>query len=121
MSDTALDAALVEAFLNTLADLRLLEFVDERPQDLARYGLASVAGAISVWTANPDAPQRLLVGSAVEGTTNRYGRIEGREAVVRLPEIATELLAMTAESFTEPRVPESGGGPAAAAAPPSGE
>lgn len=105
VSDTVLEAERVETFLNTLADLRLLEFVEERPTDLARYGLAPPAGMISVWTANPDAPQRLLVGTAVDVSPNRYGRIEGREPVVTLPETITTLRSTPLSQFQPPPAP----------------
>jgi hypothetical protein len=106
-SDELLDAGRVETFLNTLADLRLSEFVEEHPQDLARYGLEPTAGAISVWTTHQDAPQRLLVGNTMEGSADRYGRIEGREAVVRLPEAITGLISKTVDQFRPPPAPAS--------------
>lgn len=93
VSDTVLDAERVEAFLNTLADLRLIEFVEEQLKDLARYGLEPPQGTISVWTSDPEKPQRVLVGAAIESSANRYGRIEGRDAVVSLPSAVTELLS----------------------------
>ena len=99
---TALDTARVEGFLNAVADLRLTGFVDEHPQDLARYGLEPPAGTISVWTTNPEKPQRLLVGTTIEGSTNRYGRMEGREAVVSLPGTITGLLQTSLDQFRPP-------------------
>ncbi|MBI4003680.1 MAG: DUF4340 domain-containing protein [Candidatus Omnitrophica bacterium] len=105
VSDTGLDASRVEAFLNTLADLRLVDFVEEQPQDPARYGLAPPEGTITVWTSDPEKPQRLLVGSTIEASTNRYGRIDGREPVVSLPEAVTALLDTPLEHLRQP--PES--------------
>jgi len=101
-SDQALDTPLVESFLNTLADLRLVDFVEEQPQDLARYGLEPPEGTISVWMSDPEKPQRLLVGSAIEASTNRYGRIDGREPVVTLPEAVTILLQTPLDQFHPP-------------------
>ena len=101
-SATTLDTQRVEAFFNTLADLQLSGFVEEHPQDLRRYGLDPADSTIAVWTLNVETPQRLLVGSAVEASTNRYGRIEGREPVVRLPETVTELLATTLNDLRSP-------------------
>ncbi|MBI4342946.1 MAG: DUF4340 domain-containing protein [Candidatus Omnitrophica bacterium] len=98
-SPDVLDPKRVEEFLSRLADLRLGGFVEDRPVDLATYGLIPPAGTLSVWLDGQDAPQRLLIGSVVEGTLNRYGRIEGREAVVRLPEAVSELLNINPEQF----------------------
>ena len=84
-STTILDAQRIEELLNTLADMRLIQFVEDTPSDLARYGLAPPSGMISVWTTDHDHPQRLFVGAAVEGAQERYGRIEGRSAIITLP------------------------------------
>lgn len=97
-----LDERRVEDWLNTAADLRLGGFVEEAPTELARYGLAPPRGTLTLWMEGADAPQRLFVGDAIEKTTNRYGRIEGRLAVVRLPEIITALLAATLEPLSAP-------------------
>lgn len=82
----------VERFLSALADLRLGGFVEDAPSDLSRYGLEPPAGSVAVWLEGEEQPQRLMVGGPLEGSTNRYGRIEHRHTVVRLPEEATTLL-----------------------------
>ena len=96
-----LDGNNVEGFLSKLSDLRLSGFVEDVPSDLGRYGLATPWGTITVWTTGSEPPQKLSVGSAVEGSTNRYGRIEGREAIVRLPDLIGELLATTPDQFRQ--------------------
>ena len=98
-SDQALEAQRVEEFLGRLADLRLAGFEEYAPSDLARYGLGSPHGAIAVWTTDRDTPQRLLVGATLAGSESRYGRLEGRGAVVRLPAAVTGLLATTPEQL----------------------
>lgn len=98
-SGSALKAQRAEALLNTLADLRLTGFVEDAPPDLARYGLLAPAGVISLWTNEHQDPQRLLIGSAVEATPERYGRIEGRSAIVKLPGLVTALLATTLDQL----------------------
>lgn len=100
--DAPLDQERVEQFLDELGDLNLSGFVDDAPVSLSVYGLEPPAGTISVWTIG-DAPiQRLLVGSAIDNSSNRYGRIDGRLAIVRLPEAASDLLAKTPESLRTP-------------------
>ncbi len=112
----ALDAPALEAFLNRLADLRSTAFVEDAPQELGRYGLDAPAGTFSVWIEGADTPQRLLVGAVVPESEERYGRLEGRPAVVRLPATVSDLLATTADAFTpaplEPLTASAAGSPA---------
>jgi hypothetical protein len=89
----------VEEWLDRLRDLRVNAFVEDAPSDLARDGLEPPFGTISVWTNTAATPQRLLVGSPREGTTERYGRIEGRAAVVSLPGSVSELPAATPDAW----------------------
>ena len=98
-TNAELETKRVEDFLNTAADLRLGGFIEEAPADLARYGLSPPRGKLSIWTDAAESPQQLLVGEVIEKTANHYGRIEGRPAVVRLPEVATELLKITVDSL----------------------
>jgi hypothetical protein len=100
-TDTVLETAKVGDLLKRLADLRLIEFVDEKPSDLARYGLEPPFGTLSIWVTGEEVPQRLLVGSTLEGATERYGRIEGRQPVVKLPATITDLLGTTIESLRQ--------------------
>ena len=96
---TILDAERVEMFLSQLSNLRLGGFVDDAPSDLSRYGLRPPAGMITVWVGERSEPQRLLVGATVEDSTNRYGRIEGRAAIIRLPNLVTQLVATTPDQL----------------------
>lgn len=89
----------VEEWLDRLSDLRLSAFVEDAPTDLARYGLEPPFGTIRVWLNTAADPQRLLVGAPREGTSQRYGRIEGRSPVVALPDSAAELLAVTPDAW----------------------
>jgi hypothetical protein len=104
-SGQLLDAQRVEDVLSTLADLRLSGFVEEAPGDLSRFGLDPPAGQLIVWTAEQAEPQRLVIGATIPDSTNRYGRIAGRSAVVRLPEIAAQLLDTSLEQFSPPAEP----------------
>ncbi len=98
-SEAPLDAKRIEAFLSTLADVRVAGFVDDAPSDLEPYGLATPEGTIAIWTNDRESPQRLLIGAAIDGSKNRYGRIEGRSAVVRLPELLSDLMATDPRTF----------------------
>ena len=101
-SNQPIEVKAAEALLSTLADLRLSDFVEEAPSDLSQYGLSSPEGTISVWTEDRDEPQRLLIGSIIEGTENRYGRIEGREPVVQLPTLVTEFFTSAFDQAPPP-------------------
>jgi hypothetical protein len=103
--DAPLDQERIEQFLDELGDLNLSGFVDDAPVSLSAYGLDPPAGTISVWTIGDTPIQRLLVGSAIDNSSNRYGRIDGRPAVVRLPEAASDPLAKTLDSLHTPPPP----------------
>jgi hypothetical protein len=111
---STLAAEQVEGVLNQLADLRAGGFVEDAPQDLKRYGLDPPSASVSLWTQGAEQPQRLDVGATVEASTNRYGRIQGRTAVVRLPEVVNTVLATTIEGLQ----PAPAAAPAASSAPP---
>lgn len=109
-SGQPLNGTRVQDWLGGLVELRVAGFVDEDPLDLSRYGLApgssgGAPGSIAVWTRGRDAPQRLWIGAREALTGARYGRIEGRRPVVRLPETCDALLAMTPESLAPHRGP----------------
>ncbi len=91
---TQLDTQHVEAFLDQLADLRITQFLDALPGDTTRYGFNPPAATITIWITGRQTPQRLLIGSLIESTQERYGRIEERRVTVRLPSFMTELLAI---------------------------
>ena len=100
---TILDAPRVEEFLEQVAALRVDGFVEEARADPSREGLEPQANVLSIWTSKPPAPpQRLIVGAALTGSAQRYGRIEGRAATVILPGTVSDLLATTPERLRAP-------------------
>ena len=101
-SSAVLDAGQVERWLSQLADLRLSGFEDDAPTALSRYGLDPPSAIVAVWTMVHQEPQRLFVGATLPESTNRYGRIEGRDAVVRLPALIAELLGTTLDNLGPP-------------------
>ncbi len=111
-----LEAERVETFIAQLSDLQLGGFVEDHSTALARYGLNTPYGTISVWSQDQPEPQRVLIGAAVEGSADRYGLIADRGAVVRLPDAVAQLLATTPEQL-RPMTPETVGTPTATAAP----
>ncbi len=104
-SGEILDAARIEALLNDAADLLIVDFAEDRPSDLAAYGLAPPSGALTLWIRDSEAPQRLLIGAVVPGSLDRYGRIEGRDPIMRLPARVTDLLNTTLDQLRPPDAP----------------
>lgn len=92
-ASTALEAQRVEGLLSQLSDLRVSGFVETPLADPAQYGFQAPTGSIAVWTLNVEQPQRLVIGKAIGKTTERYGRIEGRPLVAKLPDTILKLLA----------------------------
>ena len=86
-SGRAMEPAKLEAWLNNARDLKLNRFVEDAPQDVARYGLNPPQGTIAVWASGQDEPQTLMIGAPVENGLTRYGQIKGRNSVVELPEL----------------------------------
>ena len=114
---TVLDAQRVETFLAGLSDLPLTGFVEESQASGA--GLESPTGVLTVWTADRTEPQRLAVGGAIPGSTERYGRLDGRPGLVQVPEQILTLLQTTPARLGVTPAPESVAAPAAPAGSPS--
>ncbi|MCP3903152.1 MAG: DUF4340 domain-containing protein [Planctomycetes bacterium] len=89
-----------EGLVQALARAKASAFVRDDPEDLSRFGLSTPAGSIAVTMSRVvEAPagdagvkresttQRLLIGArAGVGTQDRFGMIEGRRVIARLPE-----------------------------------
>jgi hypothetical protein len=99
--NVALDTNTVETFLDTLGGLQISGFLDVPESEWGAYGLQQPVESIQLWTDESDQPQRVWLGSTLSDSSNRYGRIEGRSAVVELPAAATDLLATTADSLIQ--------------------
>ncbi|MBX3375031.1 MAG: DUF4340 domain-containing protein [Phycisphaeraceae bacterium] len=93
----------VDVLLDELARVSATGFLADAPPDLSPYGLREPAGTIEITGARADGEERrerLLVGARVGATTaDRYGMLEGRPVVVRLPEAVLRLLFRAAEEF----------------------
>jgi hypothetical protein len=114
---TRLDPAARDAFMQELARARVSGFILDQPQDLSRFGLSDPVASITVMTTRlresdgdaetaDDSPHRqsdiqtLQIGSPVAvGSQDRFGVIEGRPAVVRIPALELGSLFRKAESL----------------------
>ncbi len=85
-------------------------FILDQPDDLAKFGLAQPIASIEVITTRVESrddelvrvesTQRLLVGARLAiGSDDRFGMIEGRPVIVRLPEAVLRAFFGTPESL----------------------
>jgi hypothetical protein len=82
---TRVDAAAADALVADILRAGSAGFILDMPSDLSRFGLAEPSGTLTV--RSPQKVARLLVGSRTGvGSEDRFGMVEGRAAVVRLPE-----------------------------------
>jgi hypothetical protein len=82
---TRVDAAAGDALEAAILRARSGGFILDLPPDLSRFGLAEPSRTLTIRSSQQVA--RLLVGSRTGiGAEDRFGMVEGRAAVVRLPE-----------------------------------
>lgn len=106
-----------DIFMQALGGARVKSFIADEPRQLDRFGLAPPQASITVVTTqripDPNQPdgepiestdvQRLLIGSpAGAGTQDRFGMIEGRPTVFRLPVDAMQHLFIQPEELIAP-------------------
>jgi hypothetical protein len=96
---TDLDSAKIEDWLWKLRDLQLARFVEDEPKDLSRYGLEPTTGTIQVWLEHQPDPKELAVGTTLDQSQSRYGKMTGRSCLVELPEGINAILTTTPDSF----------------------
>lgn len=99
---TALDTPRVEAWIRELAEARFSGFEDDAPVDLGRYGLSTPMAILRIWLLGQAPPQQLLLGETLKDTTSRYAKIEGRAAVVRVPEDVVQLMQQPLAALQAP-------------------
>ena len=97
----------LSGIFRSLANLLAVSFIENAPVDLGRYGLNPPYGSVAVTSS--DRAQRVLVGNKLSGSNDRYGQIEGRLAVIRLPAAINELL-MSPRPAPAPTAPAPGSG-----------
>jgi hypothetical protein len=101
---TVLDPEKVEQFLWTLNDTKFTRFVEDRPADLARYGLTDPAGVVKIWTAESEQPQELRIGLPTD-SGGRYAQTAGRPLVAELPPSIIDVVSAKPESLAIPATP----------------
>ncbi len=95
---TRVDPVAAEAMLSTIRRARSGGFILDNAGDLSRFGLADPSGRVTVRSQRKVAEgdtvrvveraDRLLIGSRMGvGSEDRFGMVEGRDAVVRVPEV----------------------------------
>jgi hypothetical protein len=89
------DSAEIRAFLASLRGLRVDEFVDDAPADLAKYGLTEPQLRVAVWIGKDAAQKTLLLGSFKDEEANKksiYAKRAELPGVVTLPDYAIKNL-----------------------------
>ena len=103
---TRIDAEAVRGYLDALLRAEADAFVADEPKDLAAFGLASPERAVRLLASGEASPQVGLVEVGVpvaEGAQERFGRIDGRPAVVQLGPRALAALFPPPAFFIDPR------------------
>ena len=104
---TRVNPLLLEELANRLTAARVNGFVIDRPEDPARFGLAPRAEAeIRVRVAEPGQPvreTRLRIGAtAGAGTNDRYGIVDDRSVLVRVPGALVQSIARVPAMWADP-------------------
>lgn len=111
---TRLDQTAIEAYINVLGGARSGGFIADQPDDLQRFGLEPPTAVIEVASTRNIATdednlervvdtQRLRVGSPVgAGTDDRFGLIDGRDTVIRIPAETLHTLFISPAELIDP-------------------
>jgi hypothetical protein len=80
------DKTKTEGFINKIRNGRVKQFVDEKPQDLAQYGLVNPATRLVFWIGEPGTESQWSSKTLVLGATSAvsgqvYGKREGQDTV----------------------------------------
>jgi hypothetical protein len=90
---TRVDPFRREQMIQSLASARAGGFIVDQPADLSRFGLDPPVAMIEVVTQAHKSHERLRIGStAGAGTQDRFGIIEGRSTVIRIPARVWQML-----------------------------
>lgn len=101
--ETRADGELVEQFLQALGGARSGGFIADQPRDLHRFGLQPSAADIAVTNSRGEVVQRLHIGMPVgAGTQDRYGMVEGRPVVFRVPAAVLQALFRQPQTLVDP-------------------
>lgn len=100
---TRIDPQVRDQLIQSLAAARSGGFIADQPRDLSRFGLEPPAAMIEVVTEANDSHHRLRIGStAGAGTQDRFGLVEGRPTVVRIPARVLQMLLIHPEDLADP-------------------
>lgn len=93
----------IEQYFQALGGARSAGFIADMPKDLHRFGLPSAAEvAITSSRGDEQITQRLQIGMPVgAGTQDRFGIVDGRPTVVRIPATVLHALFRPIQSFID--------------------
>ncbi len=91
------DKDTMNELLDEIASAEVQDFVDDEPEDLAKYGLANPAATLTVYTGDEKAGQTLLLGSTNEDDTGVYAKRDIADNVVLMKKTLFEKIPTTVD------------------------
>jgi hypothetical protein len=102
--NTRADSESVRSYVEAVSGAQADAFAADQPQDFAAFGLAPPAVSLTIVRSNSTSPATVEVGSTVtQGAQERFGRIDGRPAVLQLGTRALAALFPAPAFFIDPR------------------
>ncbi len=102
--ETRADSEAVRSYLEAVSGAQADAFAADQPQDFAAFGLAPPAVSLEIVRSNSTTPATVDVGNTVtQGAQERFGRIDGRPAVLQLGTRALATLFPAPAFFIDPR------------------
>lgn len=88
----------LDTLLFTLESVKGSRFVEDKPTDLAQYGLAAPQTKVSVWLKGESAPKELAIGKQLADKTY-YAKSTTQDAVFTVPEYTVSDLKLKPEEL----------------------
>ena len=102
--DFAADGAEVRQLLSNAGLLTVQQFVNDTPQDLEQYGLASPTLTIRLWEKEQEVPYELLLGNPDPQNTGMYAKVGDQNSVVLVKTEALEQLHKTVFALRDKKI-----------------
>ncbi len=76
------DDSKIQALLSDVKDIKIEQFVTDKPDDLSLYGLEPPQIALSIWEKDQERSQRLLLGNSDAENTGIYAKLGEQDSLV---------------------------------------
>lgn len=94
----------VRQLLSNARSLTVQQFINDAPQDLEQYGLASPVLTIRLWEQEQEIPHELLLGSPDPQNAGMYAKVGNQDSVVLVKTEALEQLHKTVFELRERKI-----------------